>query len=120
GVPPTHGTGQSVLYNVVTPEYFATLGVLILRGRGFDEGDREGAPPVAVIDETMARMFWPNEDPIGKRITLERTAGAHDGDPIYRTVIGVAKNVRHYELGNPSRIQVYVSWSQLLMPYTPQ
>jgi putative ABC transport system permease protein len=113
GVPVEAATGQSVLYNVVSPEYFATLGVPILLGRGFAASDREGSAPVAIIDETMAAQFWPHADPIGKRITLEERISDRPGAaPLYRTVIGVTKNVRHYRLLQPSRIQAYVPLDQ--------
>jgi predicted permease len=119
GVPPVHGTGQSVLYNIVSGGYFDALGVKIVRGRPFTDADRDGAVPVTIIDETMAARFWPGQDAVGKRVTFETTGGAHDGEPVYRTVIGVARNVRHYELNNPSRIQVYIPFTQLLMASTP-
>lgn len=109
GTPVEDATAQSVLFNVVSPEYFATLGVPLLRGRGFEETDRNGAPAVAVIDETMAERFWPGQDPIGKRVTLEKDSG---GTAIYRTVVGVTRNVRHYEMVSPSRIQVYIPFAQ--------
>jgi len=110
GVPVEPETGQSVLYNVVSPEYFETFGVPLLRGRSFGPGDREGAVPVTIIDETMAKQFWPGEDPLGKRVTFEMATDS--GPPVYRTVVGVAKNVRHYELMQPSRIQAYVPLDQ--------
>jgi predicted permease len=111
-VPVTRETGQSVLYNIVTPSYFETFGVPLMRGREFGEGDREGASLVAIIDETMAREFWPGQDPIGKRVTFETETEDRTSAPVYRTVIGVARNVRHYELMAPSRIQVYVPVEQ--------
>ncbi len=102
----------SVLYNIVSEDYFSTLGVPILQGRTFTDADRHDAAPVAVIDETMADRFWPGENPLGQRITIgERGA---DSAYIYRTVVGVAKNVRHYTLREPSRIQVYVPLRQTL------
>jgi putative ABC transport system permease protein len=110
GVPLDPATGQSVLYNVVSPEYFRALNVPVLRGRAFTSADRDGVPLVAIVDETMAQRFWPGTDPIGKRLTIEEqdTAGA----PVYRTIVGVTRNVRHYELESPSRIQVYVPVDQ--------
>jgi putative ABC transport system permease protein len=108
---------ESVLYNFVTLDYFQTMGIPLLQGRGFTESDRDGAPPVAIIDETMAARFWPGEDPIGKRVTWEVAEGSTQGEngaPVYRTVVGVVKNVRHYELANPSRIQVYAPMAQTL------
>ena len=112
GVPVLRETGQSVLYNIVSPEYFATFGVALVRGRGFNAGDRESTVPVAIIDETMAAKLWPNDDPIGKRVTFESSSDSADAVPVYRTVIGVAKNVRHYELMTLSRIEVYVPLDQ--------
>jgi ABC-type antimicrobial peptide transport system permease subunit len=54
----------------VSPDYFSTLGIKIVRGRGFSERDDERAPTVVVISETMAAKYWPGEDPIGKRVKL--------------------------------------------------
>jgi putative ABC transport system permease protein len=97
------------LYNVVSPEYFDALDVPLLQGRGFRQADREGGDPVVIVDETMAARFWPGEDPIGQQVTFEADSA---GMPVYRTVIGVTANVRHYELEVPSRIQVYVPVAQ--------
>ncbi|MBA3240609.1 MAG: ABC transporter permease, partial [Acidobacteria bacterium] len=63
-------------FNVVTPDYFKTLGIPVLRGRDFGASDREGAPRVAVVNETMARRFWPGEDALGKRFRLGSGAEA--------------------------------------------
>ncbi len=100
----------SVLYNVVSPGYFQTLGIPVLRGRAFREADREGAPRVAMVDETMATRFWPGEDPIGKRVAFNPPTP--EDPPTWMTVVGVVANTRHYELENPSRIQVYVPMRQ--------
>jgi putative ABC transport system permease protein len=100
----------SVLYNVVSPGYFETLGVPLVRGRAFGEADREGAVPVAIIDETMAARFWPGEDPLGKQVTFNPPTP--DDPPTWLTVVGVVANIRHYELETPSRIQVYVPMRQ--------
>ena len=117
GVPIEQATVNSVLYHIVSPAHFDVLEIPILKGRTFTEADRDGAPLVAIIDETMAERFWPGEDPIGKRVTFEseEVPGAHEeGARIWRTVVGVAKNVRHYELETASRIQVYVPLHQSL------
>jgi putative ABC transport system permease protein len=107
--------GPSVLFNIVSADFFTTLGVPVLKGRAFNDGDRNDDAPVAIIDETMAEKFWPGEDPIGRRITIgERGA---DSAYVYRTVVGVSKNVRHYTLREPSRIQVYVPLTQTLNRY---
>jgi predicted permease len=104
---------ESVLYNVISPGYFETLGIPILRGRGFERADREGARSVVVIDETMAEQFWPGEDPIGKRVSFVQSRQGELGmAPEWLTVVGVSANVRHYELQRPSRIQVYLPMRQ--------
>ncbi len=101
---------QSVLYYMVTPDHFEVFDIPMLAGRGFEPQDRDGNVSVAVIDETMAERFWPGESALGKRVTFETRDG--DGpdanERIYRTVVGVVKNVRHYELENAARITVYV------------
>jgi len=107
--------GPSVLFNMVSEDFFSTLSVPILQGRAFTEADRNDAAPVAIIDDTMAERFWPGQNPIGQRVTLgERGA---DSAFVFRTVVGVAKNVRHYTLREPSRIQVYIPLRQTLGRY---
>jgi putative ABC transport system permease protein len=114
GTPREPENVQSVLFYMVTPDHFATLGIPLMRGRLFSEQDRDGAALVCVIDETMAEKFWPGEDPIGKRVNFEEAEGSTRENPvlIWRTVVGVVRNVRHYELENPSRITVYVPMAQ--------
>ncbi|MEP7344451.1 MAG: ADOP family duplicated permease [Gemmatimonadaceae bacterium] len=98
--------GPSVLFNIISADYFSTLGVPLLKGRTFAGGDVDQSVPVAIIDETMAKQFWPTEDALGKRVTLgERNP---DSSFVFRTVVGVTKNVRHYALATPSRIQIYI------------
>jgi putative ABC transport system permease protein len=120
GVAVEQATANSVLFQMVSAAHFEVLGIPLVRGRGFSAQDREGAALVAVIDETMAERFWPGEDPIGKRVTFEAESDGQGGSGarIWRTVIGVARNVRHYELETPSRIQVYVPMLQSLMSWS--
>jgi predicted permease len=81
---------QSMM-RVVTPNYFATLGIPLLRGRTFsDDIDRRGAPLATVVSKSLADRAWPGQDPIGKRITW----GAPPGEPpMWKTVIGVVADV---------------------------
>jgi putative ABC transport system permease protein len=108
--------GRSVLYHMITPGHFETLGIPILRGRGFNLADRDGSERVIVVDERLAEQFWPGENPIGKRVTYETEEVPDDfeGDAprLWRSVIGVARNTRHYELESPSRVQMYVPIQQ--------
>jgi putative ABC transport system permease protein len=114
GVAPDPENFQSVLHYMVTPDHFETFAINLMRGRVFGEQDREGAPLVCVIDETMAEKFWPGEDPVGKRVSFEEAEESTRENPVrvYRTVVGVVRNVRHYEMENPSRITVYVPFDQ--------
>jgi len=108
---------DSVLYYIADVDHFDVLGIDIVRGRKFDQRDIVGNQPVVIIDETMAEKYWPGEDPIGKRVTMEseRPEGAaEDADPVpvYRTVVGVARHVRHYEIEETSRIEAYLPFHQ--------
>jgi predicted permease len=76
---------------VVSPRYFDAIGTPLVRGRSFQASDDDGSPRVAIIDETIARQYWPNEDPIGKRI---RHGGSPDRNP-WLTIVGVVRHVRH-------------------------
>ena len=87
--PPTPGNRTVADVSAVTPGYFATLGIRLLRGRDFTEADRTGNPAVVLINETMARQFWPGENPIGKRI-----GGATPFMSNPREIIGVVSDVR--------------------------
>lgn len=115
GAPLAAEDRPSVLYGVVSPEFFRVLGVPIVDGRGFTDADNTSAAPVTIIDERMAELFWPGESPLGKQVTLEeRGPGWTPEEPtrLYRTVVGVTRNVRHYDLSEPSRIQAYVPTGQ--------
>jgi predicted permease len=65
----------TVMYNDITPNYFDTLRIPVLSGRVFSDADNEKAPPVAIINQTMARQFWSNEGPIGKRFSIKGPSG---------------------------------------------
>jgi predicted permease len=75
----------------VTPEYFRTLGVPIIRGRGFTQADTRDAAPVAIVSEAMAQRYWPRQNPLGKRLRFS------SGFP-WTTVVGVVADVRYREL----------------------
>jgi len=77
-------------YALVDPGYFQTLGVPLVRGRGFSVQDRPGAPKVMIVNELVARQYWPNRDPIGQRV-------AFDQDEV-REVIGVVKAVKLHSI----------------------
>src|SRR5262249_5194107 len=90
---PPPGEGMSVMYNTVGPGYFGTLQIPLLRGRDFAETDQKSSPRVAIINETTARRLWPNDDPIGKRVSIGRT------NPGLYEIIGVARDGAYRNLG---------------------
>ena len=93
-------------WQLVGPNYFETLGIPIVRGRDLTPADvQPGATPVAVINEKMAKRYWPNEDPIGRRITL----GLPRPDNPLITIIGIAKDVPHRAVGSQPEPDWYTS-----------
>ena len=100
-------------FNPVTPGYFATMGITLRKGRMFSEGDREGAPMVAVINETMARRMWPKQDPIGKRLKQGWPENQPPQNP-WRGVVGVVADVRVDGLTSDTPSQVYLPMAQEL------
>jgi putative ABC transport system permease protein len=93
---------------MVSTDYFQTLQIPLVRGRYFDEHDRAEGAQVAIVGEALARKYWPNEDPIGKRITFE--GGAQQ--PRWREIVGVVGHVKHNGLEAESRAQYYVPYDQ--------
>ena len=98
-----------VNYEVATPHYFRTLGIPLVRGRGFNDGDAKGTLPVIVISESVARYYWPGVDPIGKRLV-------RGGEPL--TVVGVVGDTHYRDLRNP-RPNIYVPLRQSPFPFVP-
>ena len=90
----------------ITPSYLSAMRIPLLRGREFDARDVVTSPPVALINESMARQFWPGEDPIGKRFRMGDTKGP------WKTVVGVVGDVLHKGLDAPHTIQVYLPNTQ--------
>jgi predicted permease len=110
GRPDPVGKRPTVVTRVVHPHYFRTMGIQFLLGREFSEQDRVDAPAVAVISETMARRYWPGEDPLGKRFTPGNPTSTDPDD--WLTVIGVVKDVRQFELVADPKPQMYLSYVQ--------
>ena len=91
----------------VGPDYFATLGIPILRGRAFSAADRAGSRPVVVVNQTLAARFWPSENPIGKRFTA--TNGVVE-------IVGVARDVKYNSLGEEPQLYIYLPIAQEYAP----
>ena len=94
------------LYNTVSPSYFATMGTRIIRGRGFTDADRQGAPGVLVISQSMARKVFPKADPLGKCIRVDA-----DSVPC-STVIGISADIVDRNLADPAGLQYYAPIAQ--------
>jgi predicted permease len=90
------------------PDYFKTFGIPVIRGRAFNDSDRENAPAVLIVSESVARRFWPGENPIGKRL---RTANIPDGGPPWRAVVGEVPDTHLRSLRDASPT-VYFPWLQ--------
>jgi putative ABC transport system permease protein len=104
---PPPGQQNGGRYRVCTPNYFKAMGIAILRGRAFTDQDRAGAPSVIIVNETLARKYWPNDDPIGKRM---RYPGPLEQYP-WMQVVGVVQDVKH-ELSLPVTADFYVPHAQ--------
>jgi putative ABC transport system permease protein len=112
---PAAGQEYEGRYRVSTPDYFRTMGIPLVRGRSFTDQDKAGAPPVLIVNETLARKHWPNEDAVGKRIRLY---GPPEKTP-WMEIVGVVKDVRH-ELNLPVKPEYYLphgqdSWGAMVL-----
>lgn len=95
-------------YYSVSPGYFGAMGIRLLRGRAFTEQDGPTAPRVAVISETFARLLFPGEEPIGKRVQVDMM-----GPDVWREVVGIVADTRQYGLTEDSTSQFYEPYGQL-------
>ncbi len=108
---PADGLLPSGLARVITPGYFETLGIPLLRGRGATYADDQSAPNVVVVDREMARLYWPGEDPVGQRITMGDVPPQF-ADQFTFTVVGVVGEVRHNSLETMARPAAYFPFAQ--------
>jgi len=104
GYEPAPNEGMSIMYNQVTPGYFAAMGIAVLAGRPFGEEDSRDGAPVIIVNEKFADRFWPGENPIGKIVQT----GGED-----RVVVGVVKNGKYFSLGEEPRDFMYFAQPQV-------
>jgi len=95
--------------SAVTSDYFATLGIPVLQGRAFMAQDTVGAPRVAVINEKLAKMFWPNRNPIGTRMSYQTD---QQGKPVWITVVGVVADTRDTSPASNAKPEFYTPYYQ--------
>ncbi|HLW76608.1 MAG TPA: ABC transporter permease [Bryobacteraceae bacterium] len=111
GRPPAEpGKMPGASYTVACPNYFRTMGIQILEGREFNARDTLNSPGVIVINQAMAKAFWPNEDAVGKAVRL----GGVDGTRL--TIVGIARDVHFQGLDNTPRRQFFRPYTQAGWP----
>jgi predicted permease len=141
GLPPDGGNGNDFLVagrpappvsefpdavnRVISPDYFRTMGISLLRGRPFTPADNEDSPRVAIINERLARDFWPGGNPLGSQLTfpgiekLTLPSGAKK-EPTRFTIVGVVKDVKNRGLEVPADEEIYVLYNQGPVYYMPR
>jgi putative ABC transport system permease protein len=97
----------------VSPDYFETMGIRLMRGRLFTSADTPESAPVVIINETLARRIWPNEDTIGKRIKFGFPEDEDQEDKPWREVVGVVNDVKMDGVDRAFSLQAYLPYSQM-------
>jgi putative ABC transport system permease protein len=105
---PAPGQGIGVTFRVCWPRYFQTMGIALARGRDFQEQDGVDAPGVVIINEQLARRQWPNEDPIGQRLTFDDPRN----NPRWLSIVGIVKNAKQMSWTDDAGSEVYVPFQQ--------
>jgi putative ABC transport system permease protein len=103
--PDESGKGLFSEITSVTPEYFKVLQASLVRGRYFTEDDDTGKQPVAIVDESTARTYWPDREPIGRRLSIRSIRGA--ANPPWCTVVGVIKDIKSDGLDQSGAPHIY-------------
>jgi predicted permease len=95
-------------WQVVSPDYFRTMGIPVLSGRGIEASDQLGTPGAVVVNRTLAQQVWPRGGAVGQRVLL----GGGEVDSVWRTVVGVVGDVRHRGLSAQPRPEMYLPYAQ--------
>lgn len=98
-----------ITVRVISPKYLDTMGIPLLSGRQLTDQDTDDTPNVTVVSETMARRYWPGENAIGKRISF----GKAEKDEDWIQIVGIARDVRQYDLISEIKPQMYVGYQQI-------
>jgi putative ABC transport system permease protein len=104
--------GLAATFQVATPDYFRSVGMKLKHGRLFTSGDIEKAPPVAIVNETMARRFWQGGEAVGRRIVIRNEQFA-------REIVGVVSDVRHFGLDREAQPEMYAPFEQYVIDVMP-
>jgi putative ABC transport system permease protein len=105
---PRPGNEPSAVYRVAMPGYFQAMGMRLERGRDFEPTDREGAPLVAVVNQTMARRLWPGQDAIGKRFRVNSS----DNGAAWLTVTGILRDTRQWTWSDSTQNEMFLPFEQ--------
>jgi len=103
----------AVLFRTISPEYLGTTGIPVRQGRGFNDADLTGGSAV-LVNEAFVKQFWPGEDPVGRTLTLHKSAqGRPDfGQPMPGQVVGVIGDVRHFGVTSPAVPEIYIPYAR--------
>jgi putative ABC transport system permease protein len=104
---PQPGVAYNAIHRQVSASFFQTMGIPLKRGRYFEESDDEGSLPVTIVNETMARQYWPGEEPLGKRFKL----GIPEAPWV--TIVGVVADVRQMGMDVPVKAEMYFPCRQI-------
>jgi putative ABC transport system permease protein len=109
GRQPEPGLAYDANFREVSEDYFKTIGIPLRQGRGFTEDDKGNSMPVALVNETMARQYWPGENAVGKRFKF----GGPDSSAPWMTIVGVVADVRQMGVDEPVKAEMYFSYRQI-------
>lgn len=102
---PAPADRQAVVYRIVSPGYFTTVGATLLQGRNFNADDGPATPAVAVINDALARRYWAGQNPLGRRVRL-------GGSETWQTVVGVVRDIKQHEWTKPASPEIYLPYLQ--------
>ena len=105
---PEHGLAYDANHRQVSCDYLKTMGIPLVQGRHFDNGDNTQSMQVAIVNETMARRYWPGENALGKRFKL----GDQDSEVPWLMIVGIAGDVRQMGLDAPVKAEMYLPYQQ--------
>src|SRR5262249_47089030 len=96
--------GFNADYRVISPDYFRSMGISFLSGRDVDESDHNRSAGVAIVNDTLARRFWPNEPALGKRVRIEGDKNQ------WIEIVGIVGDVKHFGLESQVKPEIYIPY----------
>jgi putative ABC transport system permease protein len=115
---PVGKQGASSRWMSISPGYMKVFNIPILRGRDFTEKDNAGAPGVAMVNEALAKEYWPNEDPVGRHVLIGKGLGPEFASEGVREIVGIVGDTHNTGLGHPPDPAMIVPVAQVPDPYT--